>query len=201
MRRSALALTAGVVAWAAVVACTTSSAPTQGPGDDAGAWVPDATTQRNDPPDATSDGDLDGQVVVPEAGPDACAAIACKLGSCFEGQCFCGKDAFVQPDGTCGLTPPGSCTAQGGTCHSHPASCPDGQTMGAMTATKSCGDFAPAECCFTCQGPTDFVCCGTPDAGDGAEVVEAVCENGHRTCPDGRRPVHGSLAAPPSCAL
>lgn len=153
------------------------------------------------PPDGSADAGT-GADGAADAGADAYADAdagkSCKQGTDFEGLCICNKGAFVQPaDGTCGATPPGTCSDQGGACTLGSGECPDGGVAGTKTTNLACGDFAPTRCCFaTCKGPTDFVCCPTSDAGSPAPRP-SICENGYRTCDGDTKPVHGATCPPP----
>ena len=107
----------------------------------------------------------------------------CGGGSCFEGMCMCQLPKYVQPNGRCGDTPPPECTASSGTCRQGPAECKAAELEGELGTNQSCGDFAPAVCCFaaaSCKTTVDFVCCGASTT-----PYEPSCVNGWRQCAGG----------------
>jgi hypothetical protein len=104
----------------------------------------------------------------------------CNGGTCFEGMCMCQLPKYVQTDGRCGDQPPPECIASNGTCRQGPAECTDEELEGELGTNQSCGDFAPAVCCFmatSCKYTKDIVCCGASTT-----PYEPSCVNGWRTC-------------------
>jgi hypothetical protein len=118
-----------------------------------------------------------------DAGPRACSTDPdCKGGQCFLGVCICDVFLRVQPDGTCGSAVEPPCLDQidaGSRCNSPQPVCREedaGEISGSSEANRSCGDFAPAVCCFTgCRGPT-FYCCNPSGS------APQICTQGWRTC-------------------
>ena len=107
-------------------------------------------------------------------------------GECGLGICVCRDPFVVQPSGQCGAAPAPDCTEQNGACTQDPASCAAGQMVSTSLVNQSCGDFAPAVCCFDaagCQGPRFR--CVVPDE----TLTDALCVNGWRTCAAGARPM------------
>lgn len=107
----------------------------------------------------------------------------CNGGTCFQGMCMCQVPKYVQADGRCGDTEPGDCTTSSGTCRQSPAQCMSGELEGELGTNQSCGDFAPAVCCFaaaSCKTTVDFVCCGASTT-----PYEPNCVNGWRQCAGG----------------
>jgi hypothetical protein len=171
------------------VAVGCGGSDTAAPLDDASAPGPDvAVVDGSDnhpesglpPIDSGHDGDGDSSTT-----PTACKTSPdCHSGTCFEGICVCDAGSFIQPDGTCGPTPPLACMDQGGTCLSNVITCPSMQLVGSADANKSCGDFIAAVCCFqpaTCKGPSDLLCCVSDSP------RQPICTNGWRTCPTGAK--------------
>lgn len=110
-------------------------------------------------------------------------------GKCFFGVCMCNVGLYVQPNGKCGKTPPGSCMASSGKCRQMPAECQAGELAGEVPTNESCGDLVEAVCCFPgtgCKSPTksgasvDFKCCMPNDG-----IEDPICVNGWKVCPRG----------------
>jgi hypothetical protein len=127
---------------------------------------------------------MDTRVCKVDAECNESPAISSLQGSCFEGACMCHAPFHVQPNGRCGAATPPECDAQGGKCRQAPdANCLAGELQGDVGTNMSCGDFAPAGCCFpaaACKAPVDFVCCGASTT-----PYEPTCVNGWRTCAGG----------------
>lgn len=122
--------------------------------------------------------------------------ISTLYGSCFQGICVCKTGYHVQPNGKCAPAVPGDCKSQGGSCVTI-AGCATGQVEGTAAANLSCGDFAPAVCCYRqdtqpsqCKGPSadSFQCCAPNDASH-----LPVCESGWITCPADHAPVKAGV--------
>jgi hypothetical protein len=121
----------------------------------------------------------------------ACATdVDCKGGKCFSGVCICDLFFRVQANGTCGSAAEPLCVDQadaGARCNSPQPVCREidaGEIAGSNEANRSCGDFAPAVCCFAgCKGP-NFLCCG-----QSATVSPQICTQGWRTCRPNERAV------------
>lgn len=156
------------------------------------------------PPPTSGDGGTDsgspsdGSFDAPssDAGKLVCANdVDCKGGKCFQGVCICDLFLRIQPDGTCGQTPEPACLDQvdaGARCNSPQPVCKEvdaGEIPGSPEANRTCGDFAPAVCCFSgCRGPS-FLCCGANGP------TPQICVQGWRTC----RPNERAALAASSC--
>lgn len=148
------------------------------------------TPSPTDASSSTLDGtvvDVDGSTPPIDGGnvPSApCSKdVDCNGGTCFNGMCMCQIPKYVQADGRCGDGQPGDCTTSSGTCRQEPAQCEAGELEGELGTNQSCGDFAPAVCCFaasSCKTTVDFVCCGASTT-----PYEPTCVNGWRTCSGG----------------
>jgi len=161
----------------------------------------DASSEATGP--TIGDGGGAGDVVVVEDGSKPIPpGLVCSVdahcntgGTCFEGICVCADPYRIQPDGRCGAFPEPGCGDQvdaGATCRSPTGMCNPGELYGTGEANFSCGDFAPAACCFTgCKGPAaPFHCCRPDPVG----AIDQICSQGWKTCPHGWRAVADAAA-------